>query len=115
MAKTGSRPEAEKRFWEDVKELLRSSHGHSEQQAKEGINKYRQEVARRKLGEVVYNQGEEKAAKVIDGILSNDLPEPDSGSEKLSLEALLAAKKLADQIGGVEAAKQAMEALGKLS
>ncbi|HVA49328.1 MAG TPA: hypothetical protein VNH11_23385 [Pirellulales bacterium] len=33
----------------------------------------------------------------------------------LSLEALLAAKKLADQLGGVQAAKQAMDAIAKLS
>jgi hypothetical protein len=33
----------------------------------------------------------------------------------ISLEALIAAKKLADQLGGVQAAKQAMDALAKLS
>jgi hypothetical protein len=36
-------------------------------------------------------------------------------SEIISLEALIAAKKLADQLGGVQAAKQAMDALAKLS
>jgi hypothetical protein len=36
-------------------------------------------------------------------------------STTLSLEALLAAKKLADQLGSVQAAKQAMDALAKLS
>lgn len=34
---------------------------------------------------------------------------------KLSLQSLLAAKKLADQLGGVEAAKQAVDALARLS
>lgn len=38
-----------------------------------------------------------------------------SNSPTLSLEALMAAKKLADQLGGVQAAKQAMDALAKLS
>ncbi|HET6883879.1 MAG TPA: hypothetical protein VFI31_27240 [Pirellulales bacterium] len=33
----------------------------------------------------------------------------------ISLDALIAAKKLADQLGGVQAAKQAMDALAKLS
>lgn len=36
-------------------------------------------------------------------------------STPLSLEALIAAKKLADQLGSVQAAKQAMDALAKLS
>jgi arginine repressor len=36
-------------------------------------------------------------------------------SETISLQALMAAKRLADQLGGVQAAKQAMDALAKLS
>jgi hypothetical protein len=36
-------------------------------------------------------------------------------STSLSLDALIAAKKLADQLGGVQAAKQAMDALARLS
>jgi hypothetical protein len=38
-----------------------------------------------------------------------------AASTPLSLEALIAAKKLADQLGGVQAAKQAMDALARLS
>jgi len=38
-----------------------------------------------------------------------------STSEMLSLDNLLAAKKLVDQLGGVAAAKQAVDALAKLS
>jgi hypothetical protein len=38
-----------------------------------------------------------------------------AGSTSLSLDALIAAKKLADQLGGVHVAKQAMDALAKLS
>lgn len=53
MANTGRRTEAEKRFWADVKELLRNSYGHSESAADAGIDKYQQEVDRRNLGEVV--------------------------------------------------------------
>ena len=38
-----------------------------------------------------------------------------AGSMSISLDALIAAKKLADQLGSVQAAKQAMDALAKLS
>lgn len=38
-----------------------------------------------------------------------------STSEKLSLDNLLAAKRLVNQLGGIEAAKQAVDALAKLS
>lgn len=38
-----------------------------------------------------------------------------NASATISLDALIAAKKLADQLGGVQAAKQAMDALAKLS
>jgi hypothetical protein len=38
-----------------------------------------------------------------------------TNSQAISLEALIAAKKLADQLGGVQAAKEAMDALAKLS
>ena len=38
-----------------------------------------------------------------------------STSEKLSLDNLLAAKRLVNQLGGIEAAKQAVDALARLS
>jgi hypothetical protein len=38
-----------------------------------------------------------------------------ASSQTISLDALLAAKKLADQLGGVQVAKEAMDALAKLS
>lgn len=38
-----------------------------------------------------------------------------NASTTISLDALIAAKKLADQLGGVQAAKQAMDALARLS
>lgn len=38
-----------------------------------------------------------------------------SAAETISLQALIAAKRLADQLGGVQAAKQAMDALARLS
>jgi hypothetical protein len=38
-----------------------------------------------------------------------------NAAETISLQALIAAKRLADQLGGVQAAKQAMDALARLS
>lgn len=38
-----------------------------------------------------------------------------SASRSISLDSLIAAKKLADQLGGVDAAKQAVDALARLS
>lgn len=115
MSSATTQNEAVKKFWKGVKEILTDQYGHPETQADAGIGAYQQEAARRKLGEAVYNQGEEQAARVIDGILRNGLPEPAPVSVTLSLDALLAAKKLADQLGDIGAAKQAMDALNKLS
>jgi hypothetical protein len=76
MTKTTSRKKAEKQFWTDVGELLTQHYRHPDWKAQEGIDTYRAEVDRRKLGEVVYNQGEEQTAKVIDGLIRNGLPTP---------------------------------------
>lgn len=38
-----------------------------------------------------------------------------NGSVQISLEHLLAAKKLADEVGGIDTAKEAIDALAKLS
>jgi len=76
MSKATTRQEAEKQFWTGVEELLTERHGHTEWEARRGIGQYRAEVDHRKLGEVVYNQGEEQTAKVIDGIIRDGLPTP---------------------------------------
>ena len=76
MMKTTTRKEAEKQFWTDVEELLTQHYRHPDWKAREGIDSYRGEVDRRKLGEVVYNQGVEQTAKVIDGIIRDGLPTP---------------------------------------
>ncbi len=68
MSKAMTREEAKERFWRDVKDLLTDQYRHRDQQAEEGIDRYRQE-ANERLGEVVYNQGEEQTAKVIDRII----------------------------------------------
>jgi hypothetical protein len=76
MIKTTTRKDAEKQFWTDVEELLTQKYRHPDCKAREGIDAYQREIARPKLGEAVYNQGEEQTAKVIDGIIRNGLPTP---------------------------------------
>ncbi|MGO9465139.1 MAG: hypothetical protein ACLQIB_48285 [Isosphaeraceae bacterium] len=76
MRKATARQDAEKQFWTGVEELLIEHYRHLDSEARGGIGKYRGKVDRRKLGEVVYNQGEEHTAKVIDGIIRDGLPTP---------------------------------------
>jgi hypothetical protein len=73
MNKATTRDAATTQFWGDVRDLLTQKHGHSAGRAQQGIQQY-QDVAKEHLGEVVYNQGEEQTAKVIDGIIRNGLP-----------------------------------------
>ncbi len=76
MGRATTRQDAEKQFWTAVEEVLTEHYRHPDSEARGGIGKYRGEVDRRKLGEVVYNQGEEQTAKVIDGIIRDGLPTP---------------------------------------
>jgi hypothetical protein len=72
----GNRKQASDRFWNDVKDLLTQKYRHPAGKAQQGIDEYLQEVRRLKLGGVVYNQGEEQAAKVIDGVIQDGIPTP---------------------------------------
>ncbi len=80
MGHAQNRQKAIDQFWSDVKGLLTGKTGkyhHSPQKSQqEGIEKYRQEVNRLDLGGVVYNQGEEQTARVIDGLIEHGLPTP---------------------------------------
>ena len=78
MSKAKTRKEAEEQFWTDVKGLLTQEHGHSAGKAQQGIDDYQQEVTSRKLGGVVFNQGEELTASVIDKVIRNRLPIPNA-------------------------------------
>jgi hypothetical protein len=75
MNRAVTRKEAEEQFWSDVKGLLTGKHGHRNTRADEGIDTYRQ-VAGQTFPGVVYNQGEEKTAEVIDGLIKTGRPEP---------------------------------------
>jgi hypothetical protein len=76
MAPANNRQEAADRFWSDVEDLLKQKYRHPAAKARRGIDDYRREVNDRNLGEAVYNQGEEQAAKVIDAVIKDGLPVP---------------------------------------
>lgn len=75
MSDAPTKNEARRKFWGDVEGLLSKQYNYSDTQVQRAIAQYKQEVVPR-LGEVVYNQGEEQTAKVIDGIIRNGLPWP---------------------------------------
>lgn len=70
------RQDAAEIFWDGVEDLLVHEHNHSTGVARQGIDDYRRRAVGR-LGEVVYNQGEELVARVIDGIIKHGFPTPD--------------------------------------
>jgi hypothetical protein len=75
MSRAATRDEATNHFWSDVLELLTEKYHRPRDQAQRGIEQYKQEVLPR-VGEVAHNQGEERTAKVIDGIIESSLPRP---------------------------------------
>lgn len=75
MTPAKTRQDAIDRFWTDVEDLLKKK-GHTARNAQKGIDDYRRKVATRNLGEVVYNQGEEQTANVIDSVINQKRPVP---------------------------------------
>ncbi len=75
MASVRNRKEPADQFWSDVEDLLTQKYKHPATKARAGIAKYQGAVGDRgKIPEVVYNQGEEQTAKVIDGVIKKGLP-----------------------------------------
>jgi hypothetical protein len=61
-------------FWEAVRERLLTTHKRKADQADLGIGRYRGDTERRGLGEVVYNQGVEHTAEIVNGVIEYGLP-----------------------------------------
>jgi hypothetical protein len=61
-------------FWEGVARQLIDEYERSYRAANQGISEYRSRVEEN-AGETVYNQGEELAARVIDGLMRFDYPQ----------------------------------------
>jgi hypothetical protein len=63
-------------FWSTVRLQLMKHHKRSEDQADCGIGRYREEIHQRGVGDLVFNQGMERTAEVIDGLLEHGLRSP---------------------------------------
>lgn len=85
MKRTTTRHDAEIQFWNDVEELLKGEHQHSQQDARRGVDEYRAETGV-KCGDVIYNQGEERTAEIIDERLDAQTA---SGSDDVGREGLV--------------------------
>jgi hypothetical protein len=64
-------------FWNDVCRRLIGHHNRPAVEAAAGIDHYRWDTERRQLGEAVYNQGVERTAEVVEGIIQCGIPEGD--------------------------------------
>jgi hypothetical protein len=62
-------------FWGSVRTRLIEHHRRSEGDADRGIGQYRHVIYRRGVGDLVYHQGIEKTAEVVDGIIEHGLPD----------------------------------------
>jgi hypothetical protein len=63
-------------FWDAVRGRLIQHHGRKADQADLGIGRYRWDTERRGLGEAVYNQGVERTAEAVNGVIEHGLPIP---------------------------------------
>jgi hypothetical protein len=69
-----SREESAAEFWADVRVALGKRYERYGDEADLGIGRYRRAVELLGLGDVVYNQGVERAAEVIDSVIEHGLP-----------------------------------------
>jgi hypothetical protein len=63
-------------FWNAVRERLLQHYRRKADLADLGIGQYKWDTERRGLGEVVYNQGVERTAEVVNGVIESGLPTP---------------------------------------
>ena len=59
-----------------MRERLIGHHRRKADLADLGIGRYRWDTERRGLGETVYNQGVERTAEVVNGVIEHGLPTP---------------------------------------
>ncbi len=62
-------------FWDEVRKRLIEHHHRHRDEVYFGIGRYRSDTERLGIGDVVYNQGIERTAEVIDGVIDYGLPE----------------------------------------
>ena len=80
MKPAKTKREAEEQFWKDVKALLTSQFRHKSRTAQKGIEAYQRLMSehneRGGVPGVVYNQGEERTAEAVNGVILAELVEP---------------------------------------
>lgn len=69
-----SRDEMIGRFWAEVRNRLKETYKRKDDQADLGIGRYRGDTERRGIGDAVYNQGVERTAEVVNGVIEIGLP-----------------------------------------
>lgn len=62
-------------FWNEVRQRLIGHYRRQPDEAEQGIGKYRLDTERRQIGEAVYNQGVERTAEIVDGVIEFGLPD----------------------------------------
>ena len=62
-------------FWAEVRSRLKNTHERNDDQANLGIGRYRADTERRGIGDTVYNQGVERTAEIVNGVIENGLPQ----------------------------------------
>jgi hypothetical protein len=60
-------------FWEGVRNRLKETYRRSDDQADFGIGAYRHDTEQRAIGDAVYNQGVERTAEIVNGVIENGL------------------------------------------
>ena len=68
------RSEMSAQFWDAVRDRVMKHYHRKADEADLGIGRYRGDTERRGLGEVVYNQGIERTAEVVNGVIEFGLP-----------------------------------------
>ena len=63
-------------FWESVRRKLTGDFRQPVMDADQGIALYRHEMQRREIGDLVYNQGVDKTAEVVNSIIGSGVKEP---------------------------------------
>lgn len=62
-------------FWSRVRRRLTEHHKRSPEEADFGIGRYRWDTERRGVRDTTYNQGIERTAQIVDGVIQHRQPE----------------------------------------
>jgi len=69
-----SRDEMIAQFWTEVRTRLKDSYRRKDDLVDLGIGRYRGDTERRGIGDAVYNQGVERTAEIVNGVIDKGLP-----------------------------------------